>query len=103
MVTGMTNSASMTANRQPRAKHVPLRTCVICRDKSGKRTLTRIVRTEKGLMIDPTGKMNGRGAYLCERLACWERAIDSDALGKALRMSLNAEDRERLQQAKPKR
>ncbi len=79
-----------------------MRTCVVCRDKTGKRILTRMVRTENGLMIDPTGKMNGRGAYLCERLACWERAISSDVLGKALRMSLNAEDRERLQQAKPK-
>ncbi|MBL8164353.1 MAG: YlxR family protein [Anaerolineae bacterium] len=92
----------MTANQQPRARHVPMRTCVVCRDKTGKRILTRMVRTENGLMIDPTGKMNGRGAYLCERLACWERAISSDVLGKALRMSLNAEDRERLQQAKPK-
>lgn len=85
----------------PRRKHVPLRTCVVCRDKTGKRQLVRVVRTDSGVQVDPTGKMNGRGAYLCERDACWQRAIGSDVLAKALRVTLTAEDRERLKQAQP--
>ncbi len=81
-------------------KHIPERTCVVCRDKAGKRTLTRVVRTEQGLMIDPSGKMNGRGAYLCDRESCWETAVKTDLLAKALRMPLTDEDRERLRRAR---
>lgn len=83
------------------AKHVPLRTCVVCREKENKRTLTRVVRTEQGVQIDPSGKMNGRGAYLCDQSGCWDRAVSTDVLNRALRMTLTTEDRERLKQAKP--
>jgi len=79
-------------------KHVPVRTCIVCREKAGKRTLIRIVRTESGIVIDPGGKMNGRGAYLCERPECWERAMTTDILAKALKTSLTPEDRESLRQ-----
>ncbi len=84
----------------PAQKHVPVRMCVVCRDKAGKRALTRVVRTEAGLQIDPSGKMNGRGAYLCDRVSCWDTAVKTDLLAKALRMSLTEEDRERLRRAR---
>lgn len=84
-----------------RQKHVPVRTCVVCREKAGKRALIRIVRAEGGLVVDPTGKMNGRGAYLCERESCWQRAMTTDVLAKALRTTLTDEDRQRLQMAMP--
>jgi uncharacterized protein len=77
-------------------KKLPIRTCVVCREKAGKRALVRIVRTEHGIMVDPGGKMNGRGAYLCERPECWERAMNTDVLAKALKTTLTSEDRERL-------
>jgi hypothetical protein len=66
-----------------------------------KRRLTRLVRTETGVRVDPGGKMNGRGAYLCDNRVCWERAVKTDILNKALRTLLTAEDRERLHQAMP--
>jgi predicted RNA-binding protein YlxR (DUF448 family) len=88
--------------RQEHARHVPMRTCVVCREKTNKRTLVRVVRTEMGVQVDPGGKLNGRGAYLCDRASCWERAVTSDILSKALRTSLTTEDRERLLQAKPR-
>jgi uncharacterized protein len=88
----------MGAERQHPTKHVPMRTCVVCREKGSKRTLTRVVRTEHGIQVDPTGKLNGRGAYLCDRESCWERAATSDILSKALRTALTSEDRERLRQ-----
>jgi len=84
----------------PARRHVPIRTCVVCREKAGKRTFVRVVRTEQGLQIDPSGKMNGRGAYLCEREGCWEAAVKTDVLAKALRASLTEEDRERLRRAR---
>jgi uncharacterized protein len=82
----------------PKPKHVPVRTCVVCREKAGKRTLTRVVRTEDGIMVDSSGKMNGRGAYLCERPECWERAMTTDVLAKALKTTVTPADRERLRQ-----
>ncbi|MDX1994414.1 MAG: YlxR family protein [bacterium] len=86
---------------QPHRKPVPIRTCVVCRSKDAKRTLVRLVRTETGVVVDPSGKMNGRGAYLCDRLSCWERAVKTDILNKALKTTLTTEDRERLSSAMP--
>lgn len=83
-----------------KAKHVPTRMCVVCREKGGKRTLTRVVRTPDGIQVDVSGKMNGRGAYLCEQAICWDKAVTTEILGKALKMTLSADDRERLKQAK---
>jgi hypothetical protein len=82
-------------------KHVPQRTCAVCRQKRDKRLLTRVVGTATGIQIDRSGKMSGRGAYLCEQADCWERAIHSPVLGNALRVTLTNEDHARLQQAKP--
>jgi predicted RNA-binding protein YlxR (DUF448 family) len=66
--------------------------CVSCRDRSAKRTLVRIVRTPEGVVeIDPTGRRNGRGAYLCDDPACWERALRSDTLARALNTTIDAE------------
>ena len=46
-------------------KHTPLRTCLITREKLPKLELLRIVKTkEQGVVFDPSGKMNGRGAYI---------------------------------------
>jgi predicted RNA-binding protein YlxR (DUF448 family) len=85
---------------QGRRKHIPQRTCVICRETSAKRTLTRIVRTaDAGVQVDPTGKRNGRGAYLCNQVTCWQRAVESNVLDKALRTTLTNEDKQRLNEA----
>jgi hypothetical protein len=65
--------------KQPRRpKHIPQRSCVVCRRKVDKRQLTRIVQTiDEGVVVDPTGKRNGRGAYVCEQSACWEKLTTS--------------------------
>ncbi|MBC8099486.1 MAG: YlxR family protein [Armatimonadetes bacterium] len=83
-------------------KHIPQRTCVVCRSQDAKRQLTRLVRTaDAGVQLDPTGKQAGRGAYLCESPACWARAAATDVVAKALRTSLTVEDRARIQHAAP--
>lgn len=79
-------------------RRVPMRTCVVCRDKDNKRQLIRLVRTDQGVVIDPTGKLHGRGAYLCDKPECWQRAATTDILGRALRTTLTDADRERLKQ-----
>ena len=78
-----------------RRKHVPQRTCVGCREVSGKRDFVRLVRTPQGVFADETGKMPGRGAYLHANQACFQRGLKG-ALAGALRTELSADDRERL-------
>ena len=77
-----------------RRKHVPQRTCIICRQVQNKRELIRLVRTPEGqLVIDETGKRNGRGAYLCRQKKCWEAALKGQQLGRALKMDIGKEER----------
>jgi uncharacterized protein len=84
-------------NKGPRPKHVPQRMCITCREKSAKRGLTRIVRTPEGrVLIDPTGKANGRGAYLCDNRRCWERALATNGLSRALNIDIDSEARAML-------
>ena len=71
----------MARKKQRRPKHVPQRMCLACRQKTDKRRLTRIVRTqEEGVVVDPTGKKNGRGAYLCDQQPCWDKTIKNRGL-----------------------
>lgn len=82
-------------------KHRPQRSCVACREKRDKRALTRLVLAEGRLKIDESGKLNGRGAYLCANADCWRRAARGAMLGKALRRELGEHDREYLRQMTP--
>lgn len=67
-------------------RKVPIRTCVSCRSSSGKKELIRIVRAADGqVRVDPTGKLPGRGAYLCGAKECLTRALKANKLGRALR------------------
>lgn len=69
----------------PAHARVPTRSCVACRTARPKRDLVRVVRTPSGQMTtDETGKLAGRGAYLCRDAACWSLAAERGALGRAL-------------------
>lgn len=85
-------------SKQPvqRAKHVPQRTCVGCREILPKRTMIRIVRTTDGVQADPTGKKAGRGAYLHDRRQCWERGLKG-ALAHALKTTITDDERAKLE------
>ncbi len=78
-----------------RRRHIPQRTCVACQEVLAKRSMVRIVRSEQGVVIDPTSKLAGRGAYLHLKRSCWERGLKG-ALSAALKVELTAEERERL-------
>ena len=80
-----------------RVKHIPQRTCVGCREVLPKRQMLRIVRTEEGVRVDPTGKLAGRGAYLHDRPSCWARGLKG-ALAHALKTELSSDDRARLEE-----
>ena len=73
-------------------KKVPMRMCVACRQMQPKKELLRVVRTPEGeVLIDRTGRENGRGAYLCNRRECFEKAVKTRALERALEQKLGEE------------
>ncbi|MAT97486.1 MAG: hypothetical protein CL608_10125 [Anaerolineaceae bacterium] len=85
----------MSKKKKPaRPKHVPQRTCFVCREKRDKRQLTRLVRTPEGtVLVDPSGKQNGRGAYLCDQISCWEKVLENGRLlNQALKATVTADD-----------
>lgn len=71
-------------------KKIPLRTCVSCREMKEKNELLRVVLTKEGeILPDVTGKLNGRGAYICKAESCVVKAQKSDALSRALKTSVS--------------
>ena len=78
-------------------KHIPIRTCVACREVKSKRELIRLVRNLNGsVQVDTSGKEPGRGAYLCRVLECWQNGLAGGRLEYVLKTSLTRENRERL-------
>ncbi len=68
----------------------PIRTCVGCRKRSPKRALLRFVTTADGkVKVDKTGKMSGRGAYVCPTLECVDAAMHAKKLQRPLRCQLS--------------
>ncbi len=79
-----------TKTRSGATKHRPQRTCIACREARPQSELLRVVRTpEGGVHVDERERGPGRGAYLCDRAACWERAL-VDQRGGALAQALRA-------------
>ena len=87
----------MAKKQKKREKHIAQRTCVGCQQVLSKRNLMRIIRTSEGIQYDPTGKADGRGAYLHNKRSCWERALKG-SLAKTLRTEMKEEDRSHLLQ-----
>lgn len=89
--------AAAPQGRSGRPRHVPQRTCVGCRTTAAKRGFVRVVRRPDGhVAVDPTGKANGRGAYVCASPSCWEVALKRGRLAQSLRVSITDEDRQAL-------
>lgn len=78
----------MAAVRQTEKRKRP-RTCVGCGDESPKRTLLRVVRRPDGTAIyDPTGRANGRGAYVCCDSECVRLARKKKSFSRALKIQV---------------
>lgn len=74
-----------------------MRMCVSCREMRPKKELVRVVRNPEGtVLLDSTGRANGRGAYLCRKSACLEKAIKSRALERALEAKIETQTYETL-------
>ena len=72
-----------------KVKKVPQRKCIACQERDSKKGLIRIVKNKEGqIFLDPTGKANGRGAYICKDAECLQKAIKSKALERAFGVSI---------------
>ena len=79
-------------------KKIPQRQCMGCRERKAKRELIRVVRTPEGdVKLDFSGKLNGRGAYLCPDAECLKKAIRSKALDRSLEVTIPEEVIARLE------
>jgi hypothetical protein len=78
-------------------KHIPERSCVACHTKRPKRDLVRVVRTPEGeVKVDPSGRANGRGAYLCKEPACWAEGVARGKLNSAFKSPLTQQAKQEL-------
>ena len=79
-------------------KKIPQRQCMGCRERMEKRELIRVVRTPEGnVQLDFSGKLNGRGAYICPKAECLKKAQKSKALDRSLEVSIPEEVYARLE------
>lgn len=77
-------------------RKVPMRMCVVTREKYPKKELIRVVKTENGVIVDETGKANGRGAYLKRDLEVIDKAQKSKALDRHLEINVPDEVYDKL-------
>lgn len=80
------------------AKKIPLRQCVGCGGMKSKKEMMRVLKTaEDGIVLDVTGKKNGRGAYLCISEECLKKARKNKGLERSFKMSIPDEIYEKLE------
>lgn len=76
----------------PKVRKIPQRMCVGCQEMKPKKEMIRVVKTpENSIEIDLTGKRSGRGAYVCPKEECLQKAIKARRLEKALHHVISTE------------
>ncbi len=79
-------------------KKIPMRMCLGCREMKPKRELVRVVKTPEGeIKLDKTGKLNGRGAYVCHSVQCLKKVQKQNALAHTFSMKIEPEIYESLE------
>ncbi len=79
-------------------KKSPRRKCVGCNEMKEKKELIRVLKTpEDEIILDTTGRANGRGAYICNNPECLKKAIKNRGLERSLKSHISAEVSDRLQ------
>ena len=78
-------------------KKIPQRQCMGCRERKAKREMIRVVRmTDGNVSLDFSGKLNGRGAYICPDPECLKKAMKSKSLDRSLEVEIPGEVYDRL-------
>ena len=73
-------------------KKVPLRQCIGCGEMKSKKEMIRVIKTaNEEILLDATGRKNGRGAYLCPSMECMKKAVKSKGLERSFKMAIPKE------------
>ena len=73
-------------------KKIPLRQCIGCGEMKSKKDMIRILKTaENEIIVDATGRKNGRGAYICPCMECYQKAVKNKGLERSLKMPIPKE------------
>ena len=79
-------------------KKIPLRQCIGCGEMKNKREMIRVIKTPEGeILLDATGRKNGRGAYLCPSGECLKKAVKNKGLDRSFKMAIPKEIYENLE------
>ena len=79
-------------------KKVPLRQCIGCGETKSKKEMIRILKTEsEGIILDATGRKNGRGAYICPSADCLRKAVKTRGLDRSFKTQVPAQVYETLE------
>lgn len=79
-------------------KKIPLRQCIGCGEMKNKKEMIRVLKTsEDEIVLDTTGRKNGRGAYLCPSMDCFKKAVKSKGLERSFKMAIPKEVYETLE------
>lgn len=82
------------AKKKKREKHIPIRMCIVTRERKPKNDLIRLVRTDDKVKIDPKGKERGRGANISIDINLFDQAIKKHLIEKALKLKRKLTDEE---------
>lgn len=73
-------------------KKVPLRQCIGCGEMKSKKEMIRVIKTaDEEILLDATGRKNGRGAYLCPSMECFKKAVKNKGLERSFKMAIPKE------------
>ena len=70
-------------------KKIPMRQCIGCGEMKAKKEMIRVIKTAEGaIMLDATGRKNGRGAYICPNSECLQKAVKNKGLERSFKMPI---------------
>lgn len=72
--------------------------CIACKESKVKKELIRVVKTDDDFALDFTGKLNGRGAYICNNDECMQKCIKGKMLSKAFKQNISNETYEKIKE-----
>ena len=79
-------------------KKIALRQCIGCGEMKSKKEMIRVIKTAEGeILLDATGRKNGRGAYLCPSMECFKKAVKGRGLERSFKMAIPREVYETLE------
>lgn len=79
-------------------KKIPMRQCIGCQEMKSKKELIRVLKTcDEEIVVDTTGKKNGRGAYLCKNVECLKKAKKTKSLERSLKVDIPTDVFEQLE------